>query len=174
MPRADFLLGKVEYFSLSAAVHDEDKTLCRIAVSSSVRISCILFLLPTRDHSFACRQVIFHDRPSRDCTFYHSHIDETNHCNSYVPRASSTLPILKSLFALTAIIVYYFCCALHRFYPQKNEQILICNCTEAFDAAPATVCLGKGSAELVFCRPLTTISVSSTRTTPPANSYLPL
>lgn len=65
----------------------------------------LIFLHSTRDHSFACRQVIFHDRPSRDCTFI-SEIIELNRNNSYVPSLRSCLCVLAylSLFSICACI----------------------------------------------------------------------
>lgn len=66
---------------LSAAVYDEDKTTGSLFLPASA-VPTAFPSPPTRDHSFACRQVIFHDRPSRDLQLS---LKSTRHrCNSYV------------------------------------------------------------------------------------------
>ena len=121
----------------------------RIAVSS-IRPVDFPVRLPHRDHSFACRQVIFHDRPSRDKVI--SQINEANRYNSYV--------LFSARLACTcsACSCNSSCRSPPPLVPQ-NEQTFRCICTKASDAAPAKVSLGKGSAEH-FVRANTQVSVA--------------
>lgn len=84
----------------------------------------------TRDHSFACRQVIFYDRPSRD--------SKKSSSKSTRNRSHSCV-FLSSRWAIVP-------CIFSDFFGEQNEQILNCFCTKDVDPATHKVSLVQGPA----------------------------